>query len=136
MEVVIQHLGKVRFVARAGSHTLISYQPASNGGEDTGMTPPELLLSALGTCAGYYAAQYLSARSLSSEGLEIRITAEKAQQPARMGSFRIEVTMPALDEKHQAGLDRAVKACLIHNTLLHTPEIETVVRTPQPANHS
>jgi len=29
-----------------------------------------------------------------------------------------------------------VKACLIHNTLLHTPEIETVVRTPQLANHS
>jgi hypothetical protein len=24
-----------------------------------------------------------------------------------------------------------VKACLIHNTLLHTPEIETVVRTGQ-----
>jgi len=136
MEVVIQHLGKVKFEARAGSHTLISDQPASNGGEDSGMTPPELLLSALGTCAGYYAAQYLAARSLSSEGLEIRVTAEKAAQPARLGSFRIEVTMPALDEKHQAGLDRAVKACLIHNTLLHTPEIETVVRTAELAHHS
>jgi putative redox protein len=136
MEVVIQHLGKVKFEARAGSHTLISDQPASNGGEDSGMTPPELLLSALGTCAGYYAAQYLSARSLSAEGLGIRVTAEKAAQPARLGSFRIEVTMPALDEKHQAGLDRAVKACLIHNTLLHTPEIETVVRTAELAHHS
>jgi len=136
MEVVIQHLGKVKFEARAGSHTLISDQPAANGGEDSGMTPPELLLSALGTCAGYYAAQYLAARSLSSEGLEIRVTAEKAAQPARLGSFRIEVTMPALDEKHQAGLDRAVKACLIHNTLLHTPEIETVVRTAELAHHS
>ncbi len=136
MEVLIQHLGKVKFEARAGSHTLISDQPASNGGEDTGMTPPELMLSALGTCAGYYAAQYLSARSLPAEGLEIRVTAEKATQPARLGSFRIEVTMPALDEKHQAGLHRAVKACLIHNTLLHTPEIETVVRTAELANHS
>jgi uncharacterized OsmC-like protein len=136
MEVVIQHLGKVRFEARAGSHTLISDQPAANGGDDGGMTPPELLLAALGTCAGYYAAQYLSARSLSADGLEIRVTAKKAQQPARLGSFRIEVTAPVLDEKHQAGLDRAVKACLIHNTLLRTPEIETVVRTAQLANHS
>ena len=136
MEVVIQHLGKVRFEARAGSHTLISDQLAANGGEDSGMTPPELLLSALGTCAGYYAAQYLLARSLSTEGLGIRVTAEKAAQPARLGSFRIEVTGPALGERQRAGLDRAVKACLIHNTLLHTPEIETVVRTPQLAHHS
>jgi uncharacterized OsmC-like protein len=136
MEVVIQHLGKVKFEARAGSHALISDQPAGNGGEDSGMTPPELLLSALGTCAGYYAAQYLSTRSLSSEGLEIRVSAEKAQQPARLGSFRIQVTAPALDERHQAGLGRAVKACLIHNTLLHTPEIETVVLSPQAAYHS
>jgi hypothetical protein len=32
-----------------------------------------------------------------------------------------------LDPHHQAGILRAVKACLIHNTLLHAPEIETVV---------
>src|SRR5208283_5145740 len=129
MEVVIQHLGKVRFVARAGSHTVISDQPASNGGEDTGMTPPELLLSALGTCAGYYAAQYLKARSLSADGLEILVTADKALQPARLAQFRIEVTVPSLDPAHEAGILRAVKACLIHHTLLNQPAIETVVKT-------
>ncbi|MGA2184856.1 MAG: OsmC family protein [Bryobacteraceae bacterium] len=131
MEVVIQHLGKVKFEARARGHRLICDQSADNGGSDSGMTPPELLLSALGTCAGFYAAQYLATRSLSAEGLEVRVTAEKALQPARLGSFRIEVTVPGLDAKHEAGVDRAVKACLIHNTLLHTPEIETVVRTGQ-----
>ena len=95
------------------------------------MTPPELLLSALGTCAGFYAAQYLAARSLPAGGLEVRVTAEKALQPARLSSFRIEVTVPGLEAKHEAGVQRAVKACLIHNTLLHAPEIETVVRTAQ-----
>jgi uncharacterized OsmC-like protein len=93
------------------------------------MTPPELLLASLGTCAGFYAAQYLKARDLSADGLEVKVHAEKEKQPARVGQFRIEVFVPALDQRHEAGILRAVKACLIHNTLLHAPAIETVVTT-------
>jgi uncharacterized OsmC-like protein len=136
MEVVIQHLGNVKFAASARGHGVICDQPTDNGGSDSGMTPPELLLTSLGTCAGFYAAQYLAARSLSAEGLEVRVTAEKALQPARLGTFRIEVTVPGLDEKHEAGVHRAVKACLIHNTMLHTPDIEILVRTAQLAEKS
>ena len=93
------------------------------------MTPPEFLLTSLGTCAGFYAAQYLKTRGLSAVGLEVTVHAEKATQPARVGQFRIEVMVPGLDPHHEAGVLRAVKACLIHNTLLHAPAIETVVRT-------
>ena len=127
MEVRIQHLGEVRFEASARGHRVVCDQPPDNGGSDTGLTPPEYLLVSLGTCAGFYAAQYLKTRSLAAQGLEVRVTAEKAAQPARLGRFRIEVTVPALDARHEAGVLRAVKACLIHNTLLHGPEIETVV---------
>lgn len=108
---------------------MICDQPPSNGGADTGMTPPEYLLVALGTCAGFYAAQYLKTRSLATQGLEVKVSAEKATQPARLGQFKIEVAVPGLDPQHEAGVQRAVKACLIHNTLLHAPAIETVVTT-------
>ena len=94
------------------------------------MTPPEYLLVSLGTCAGFYAAQYLKVRSLEHQGLEVKISAEKAKLPARLGQFRIEVIVPGLDPQHEAGVLRAVKACLIHNTLIHAPAIETVVSTP------
>jgi hypothetical protein len=40
------------------------------------------------------------------------------------------VVVPGLDAEHQAGVLRAVRACLIHNTLIHAPAIETVVSTP------
>jgi uncharacterized OsmC-like protein len=129
MEVNIRYQGNVRFEAVARGHRVVSDQPASKGGEDAGMTPPELLLSALGACAGYYAAQYLKARSLSADGLEIQVTADKAVQPARLAQFRIEVALPGLDPEHEAGILRAVKACLIHHTLLHTPAVETVFRS-------
>ncbi len=55
-------------------------------------------------------------------------------QPARLGSFRIGVTVPALEERHQAPLLRAIKTCLVHNTLLGQPSIEVVLRS-HPAYH-
>jgi len=129
MEVTIQHLGNVKFEATARGHRVICDQPADTGGSDAGMTPPEFLLVSLGTCAGFYAAKYLETRSLSVEGLEVKVSAEKATQPSRIGAFRIEVSLPGLDAAHEAGVLRAVKACLIHNTLLNAPTIQTVVRT-------
>jgi putative redox protein len=134
MEVRIQHLGDVKFMATARGHRAISDQPAGNNGSDAGMTPPELLLASLGTCAGYYAAQYLKNHALSCPDLEVVVSAEKAKQPARLGSFRIEVMAPGLAPGHEAGMLRAVNACLIHNTLTHTPVIETVLHTEVPAS--
>lgn len=127
MEVRIQHLGKVRFEASARGHRVICDQPPENGGSDDGMTPPEFLLVSLGTCAGFYAAKYLEGRSLPADGLEVRVGAQKLTQPARLGQFRIEVIVPGLDPVHEAGVLRAVNACLIKNTLVNAPAIETVV---------
>ncbi|HUB35134.1 MAG TPA: OsmC family protein [Bryobacteraceae bacterium] len=129
MQVLVRHLGNVKFEASTRGHSLLCDQPVENGGSDGGMTPPEVLLAALGTCAGHYAVQYLKSRSLAMEGLEVRVSAEKTLRPARLSSFRIDVTAPGLPPEHEAGLKRAVGACLIHNTLLQAPAIETVLHT-------
>ncbi len=97
------------------------------------MTPPEFLLASLGTCAGYYALQYLRSRSLPTEDLRVKVVAEKELQPARLARFRIDVQVPALDERHREGVKRAAEKCLIHNTLLHTPAIEIAVESLEPA---
>src|SRR5438874_7629909 len=131
MEVIARYAGGVKFEAAARGHRIICDQPVEKGGSDEGMTPPEFLLTSLATCGGYYAAQYLKARGLSMEGLQVRVTAEKAPQPARLAAFRLEVSVANVDERHQAGLYRAVKSCLLHNTLLSPREIEiSVVSSP------
>ena len=134
MEAIISYLDSVKFEVNSRGHKVICDQPVNNGGNDEGMTPPEFLLASLGTCAGYYAAQYLKTRSLPLAGLAVKVLAEKAKQPARLGSFRIEVTTPVEEERHREGLMRAVKNCLVHNTLLHAPTIhigiEATVPTP------
>jgi len=129
MEVFANYLGASQFEAVARGDKVFCDQPIENGGFDEGMTPPEFLLASLATCAAYYTAQYLNGRKLPSTGLSVRVSAEKARQPARLASFQIEVIVPGLDDRHQEGVQRAAKACLIHNTLLGAPSIEVTVNT-------
>jgi len=125
MEVTIEHLGAVQFEIKSRQHTIACDQPPENGGFDEGMTPPELLLASLGSCAAFYASQYLRKLKLATEGTRVRITADKVKEPvARVDNFRIEIETPLeLTDQHRAGVERAVHHCLIQNTLLHPPKI-------------
>ena len=130
MEVLIEHLGGVQFEIKARQHTIVSDQPAENGGFDEGMTPPELLLASLGSCAGFYAAQYLKKNKLAAEGTVVRITADKLKNPARIDNFCIEVDVPGeLSDKDREGIEQSVHHCLIHNTLLNPPRIVLEVKS-------
>jgi putative redox protein len=133
MEVTVEHLGAMQFEIKARQHTVWSDQPPENAGHDEGMTPPELLLAALGSCAGFYAAQYLRQQQLATEGTRVRVTAEKRKDPARLDNFHIAIEAPAaLTEQHRAGIENAVHHCLIHNTLLHPPRIVLEITHPVP----
>jgi uncharacterized OsmC-like protein len=131
MQVHVQQLENVKFAIHARHHTVICDQPAENCGTDEGMTPPEFLLGSLGSCAVFYAVQYLKARNLASGGVEVTVTAEKLKCPARLGNFKIEVDCPiALTEEQQQGMVRSVHSCLIHNTLMSVPEIAIELKLP------
>ena len=129
MEVTVEHLGAVQFEIKTRGHSIVSDQPAQSGGFDEGMTPPELLLASLGSCAGYYAAQYLRKNKLATEGTRVRVHCEKVGEPvARLTNFVIEVDAPVeLSKDQRRGVEQAVEHCLVHNTLLHAPKISLKV---------
>jgi putative redox protein len=134
MEVKITHLDNVKFAIRSRSHSILCDQSTENGGEDSGMTPPELLLASLGSCAAFYAVQYLKTRNLEKTGVRVTVTAEKLKQPARVGNFRIHVVCPvSLTVEQTEGLMRSVHHCLVHNTLLTPPEIKIELAIAEPA---
>ena len=134
MEVHITQLEGVKFSVQARTHTVICDQPQDNGGADTGMTPPEFLLASLGSCAAFYAAEYLRTRKLASSGVAVSVTAEKLKGPARLGNFRIRVDSPvSLTPEQRDGLTRSVELCLVKNTLLNPPQIEVTLESPSSA---
>jgi putative redox protein len=128
MEVDTEHLGALQFEIRARQHSIISDQNVQDGGFDEGMTPPELLLASLGSCAAFYAAHYLRKHKLATEGTRVRVSAKKATKPARLDDFEIAIQVPVeLTQTHRKGVTDSVHHCLIHNTLLHPPKIRIEV---------
>lgn len=132
MEIQVEHLGGVQFEIKARQHTIASDQPIENGGFDEGMTPPELFLASIGSCVGFYAAQYLRKHKLATEGTIVRVTADKAADPARLDNFRIALEIPGeLSQRDLGGIEEAARHCLIHNTLLHPPKISIEVKAAE-----
>jgi len=129
MEILVEYLGAAQFEITARKHKIVSDQPLENGGDDEGMTPPELLLASLGSCAAYYAVDYLKRNNLPKDAVNVRVTAEKVKGPFRLGNFKIEVDVAQdLKPEQLKGVDEAVHRCLIHNTLLHPPNMEVAIR--------
>ncbi|MFN0101835.1 MAG: OsmC family protein [Bryobacteraceae bacterium] len=132
MEVKVTYRNGMQYEAEARGHKVICDQPMDAGGEDGGMTPPEFLLVSLGTCAMYYAANYLRMQKLPADGMTLTVEADKAMGPPRLGKFRVAIDIPGLtEERHLEGARRSAEKCLVKNTLLVTPEIELTVRAVQ-----
>ena len=124
MEVKVVHTGKTKFQILARQHVIECDQPVENGGDDTAMTPPEIFLASLGSCAAFYAAQFLSSRKLADHGLQVWVEAEKLRDPARLGNFIVKVQSPvSLTQDQTTAMERSVHRCLIHQTMLHAPQI-------------
>jgi uncharacterized OsmC-like protein len=132
MQATAHYLEDVKFNIAIRGHNIVCDQPVENRGTDAGIAPPEFMLASLASCAAYYALEYLRTRSLPTAGLSVCVTAEKLRQPARLGVFRIEVTTSPLEPRHREGVLRAIKSCLVHNTLLQPPAIEVLVNEPAP----
>ena len=102
-----------------------------------GVDRPPCGPGSLGTCAAYYAVQYLKAQKLPMQGLRIRASAGKEKSPPRMDHFQIDIEYPAqLSERDRQGVLDSVHKCLIHNTLTHPPEIGVKLVTPELAAHA
>ena len=128
MKSHVRYSKGVQFEAESRGHRVRTDLEAMSGGWDSAMSPPEMLLASLGTCAGFYALQYLNAHKIPAGELEVEVVAEKAKEPARLGTFRIEVR--GCGDANVDGVRRAVEKCLIHNTLMHPPKIEVLVGQP------
>ena len=129
MEVRIRHGNGKQSDAFARFHRVVCDQPFDEGGSDSGMTPPELMLAALGCCAMHYASEYLKARHLSPGSVEMRVLAEKGGRPVRLIEIAIEVNAPGLTIRARNGLLKAVEACMLHRTLADLPKVKIAMAT-------
>jgi len=64
--------------------------------------------------------------------LTVEASAEKERVPvSRIGRLALKVHVPAgLDERHFAGIERAIKSCPAYGTLLHPPSVAISIERP------
>jgi putative redox protein len=100
---VVKWVDGLRYVGESGSgHAIVMDAPVANGGTNTGMTPMELLLVAIGGCSGMDIASILKKKRLVVSDIEIKVNGEKAaEDPKRYTDIQLEfiVTGKSLPEE-------------------------------------
>lgn len=115
--------GGTAFRIECRGHTVTVDQPEDNGGADSAMTPPELFIAALSSCIGHYVASYCKQAKISADGLKVYSDWQSAEKLKRIGEISLKVDLPGLPESRKRAVERVAASCLLHATLLHSPDI-------------
>jgi putative redox protein len=120
----------------AGRHRIVADEPVSAGGKDTGLSPYDLLLAALGACTSMTVGMYARRKTWPLEEVTVHLRHSKihatdcAECETKDGMLdRIERDIhfagPLTEEQRSKLLEIANK-CPVHRTL--TSEIDIVTR--------
>lgn len=97
----------------------------SNKEKPSGPNPLEVFLSGLASCVCVYARKYLAQHSIEFKKLHIEASAELSKDsPTRLVDIKINARTDAnLSAEEKEIFLRFMKNCPIHNTIIHTQEI-------------
>ncbi|MBP6821610.1 MAG: OsmC family protein [Acidobacteria bacterium] len=130
-----------RSTITAGKHTLIADEPVSAGGKDEGMSPYDLLLSALGACTAMTLRLYIERKKLPITDVEVMLTfdrihiddCESCTDEEKVGKKEIQhisrliyVTGDVTEEQKERLLYIAGR-CPVHITMHSNPHVEDAV---------
>jgi putative redox protein len=113
-------------IVTSANHTIITDEPISMEGGDTGMNPYSLLLASLASCTAITLRMYLTRKMWIVEQITVSTKLYKAENGTlieRQISFTGELTIA---QKNR--LIQIANACPIHKILIGNIEIKTALR--------
>jgi putative redox protein len=140
-KIVHVHIGKenYRTTLTAGNHELISDEPESKGGMDTGPDPYDYLLMSLGSCTVITLKMYADRKGWPVEDVyvELRHFKDHAEdcsdcKDPKAKIDKIEKEIIVKGDLNRDQIDRLLeisKKCPVHKTLLGEMEIQSVIES-------
>jgi putative redox protein len=118
-----------------GSHELFADEPASYGGTDTGPSPYDLLLAALGSCTSMTIGLYARKRSWPLEKITVSLHHAKIHardceecetKEGRVDRIWLDIHLDgSLTDEQRAKLMEIAEKCPVHQTLTSEINIKT-----------
>jgi uncharacterized OsmC-like protein len=97
-------------------HRIVADLPPDKGGNDSGPTPPEILLASLAACAAIFAKMFAQRESLSGE-ITVAAEAELTDFPMLISNFSVRVRIPGLPKEKRDKAHAFIDKCVVSETL-------------------
>lgn len=91
MKLVVRHVDGLRFLATAGSNTVVVDAAPEDGGAGTALSAPQLFAAATGACTCEFATNSCRLYGVPCERLGVEIACEELQRPRRLGAVDVQV---------------------------------------------
>jgi uncharacterized OsmC-like protein len=118
-----------------GSHHIVADEPVSYGGTDTGPSPYDLILAALGACTSMTIGLYARKRNWPLEKITVALWHSKIHakdcddcetKDGRIDRMEMEIHLEGgLTDEQRAKLMEVAGKCPVHQTLTHEINIKT-----------
>lgn len=128
-EIKVTFPGGFRVDAEYKGFAVKTDQPVDDGGEGTALSPFDLFLTSIATCAGYYVLAFCREREIPTEGATVMMKTEKNPESKMIGKIVIEIQLPPeFPDKYKNAVIKSVDRCTVKAHLMKPPAFEIAAK--------
>lgn len=141
-QVTVQETGKGKFAqdVRVGEHVIAADEPKDSGGNNSGPSPYDFLLAALGTCTSMTIRMYADFKKIPLKKVIVHLSIEKVHvtdcancenNNAKIDKITRQIELHGdLSEEQRVSLLNIANKCPVHRTLTSKIIIDTELAPP------